>query len=55
MLAESMTAAINDSVHSSLGHTDMVALLLEWGADVNATNDSGVTLSMLTYFLYPHV
>ena len=32
------------SVHSSLGHTDMVALLLEWGADVNATDDSGVTL-----------
>ena len=36
------------SVHSSLGHTDMVSLLLEWGADVNATNDSGMTLSIMT-------
>ena len=36
------------SVHSSLGHSDMVSLLLEWGADVDAINDSGVTLSMLT-------
>ena len=31
------------SVHSSLGHSDMVSLLLEWGADVDAINDSGVT------------
>ena len=36
------------SVHSSLGHADMVSLLLEWGADVNAASDSGVTLSVLT-------
>ena len=35
------------SVHSSLGHTDMVSLLLEWGADVNAASDSGVTVSVL--------
>ena len=30
-------------VHSRLGHTDMVSLLLEYGADPNACNSSGVS------------
>ena len=31
------------SVHSSLGHADMVSLLLEWGAELRDVGDSGIS------------